>query len=137
MVVLDSSVVFKWYFEEVNTLEALTFLNPNQELCSLDLMYLEVLNAACKRARRGDIPQEYTQMIRRSLAGVPIRIEPMNLHVEAALNLALQLTASIYDCAFLACAGRLGCPLVTADQKFYAAAVRASIPIQIEFLGNL
>jgi len=55
---------------------------------------------------------------------------------ERALALAQMLDHSVYDCLYLALAIDKGCPVLTADRHFAAAARRAELGGYVLLLGE-
>ena len=55
ILVVDASVVIKWFVEEELHDEALALLESEHDLHGPDLLFLEVANVAWKKALRGEI----------------------------------------------------------------------------------
>ena len=96
-----------------------------------DLIRTEVANALWKKVRRWNIPAGEAPAILELFDKVPIDILPSRPLLLSALNLAIRLGRTVYDCLYLALAIERNCALVTADAKF-AASLSAS-----PFSGNV
>lgn len=119
--VVDSSVVVKWFFDEPHSEEARAALDDRYDLHAPELMPLEVDNVLCKRVRRGEIPESIARDIRAALGEFPVQSHPLGPLLEPAFELALSVGASLYDCVFVALAALLGSRVVSADLRLCKA----------------
>lgn len=118
MIVVDKSVVVKWFAEEEHSERALALLQSRQEFAAPDLLMLEVANALMTKVRLSELLEVHAK---RSLLSVPdfmAVLYPTVDLIDDAWDLAFQLRHAVYDCVFLALALRLDLRLVTADEKF-------------------
>ena len=115
--VVDASVVIKWFVEEVLTEEADRVLQADDALFAPSLLVVEITNIAWKKALRGEIESEQAHLIASSIHQGPLELIPDLLLHQRALALGFEIEHSIYDCLYLALAERLDCPLVTADAR--------------------
>ncbi len=116
--IVDASVVFKWFVAEDDSPAAVGLLSQ-PELVAPDLIFSEVANALWKRRRRGETG-DYTV----GLAGLPAMfttVFPCAPLAQPALDLAIALDHPVYDCFYLALAMMLDTQLVTADIRFRRA----------------
>ncbi|MCL6089948.1 MAG: type II toxin-antitoxin system VapC family toxin [Candidatus Thermoplasmatota archaeon] len=119
-IVLDASVVVKWFVDEEYTNKALKILDDYAKgtimVCSVQLMPYEVINALRYDSAigRGDLIQ-----ISQAISKFQIRLYPLiNGLAESTINIALDSGTTIYDAAYLSLAIKIGARLYTADQKF-------------------
>jgi predicted nucleic acid-binding protein len=120
MIVVDASVVVKWFIPEVGSVAARALLSSSHELIAPELARVEVASALIRRGIR----QEMTgadvgrtlHVWFRALADGQIVLLPNADDIEAAAKLALELQHPLPDCLYLALAERLGVPLITADR---------------------
>lgn len=119
--VVDSSIVAKWFLPEEHSDEARTLLTSGVELVSPDLMPIEVASVAWKRVQRGELTAEEATALVHDLAALPVRIEPSDNLIEAALELALATKRTVYDCLYVALAVAHDCEFVTADERLVNA----------------
>jgi predicted nucleic acid-binding protein len=114
--VVDASVVVKWFVEEDLADEAATLLHRPILLYAPDLIVSEVTNAAWKYFVRGTISRAQAEVIALSLPRSPLHLTASIFLHQRALELAIELRHSVYDCLYLACAERVGGRVVTADR---------------------
>lgn len=119
--VVDSSVVVKWFFDEAHSEAALAALDDRYDLHSPELMPLEVDNVVCKRMRRRQISESIARELRSALREFPVQVHPIEPLMDPAFEIALSSGASLYDCVFLALAAILDAKMATADRRFHRA----------------
>jgi predicted nucleic acid-binding protein len=122
-VVLDASVVLNWFLpDEEEGQMALEFLEKHLageiQLVAPSLLEYEVLNGLLYAGKRGRIKEDIIRKAAEGLAGLGIELKPSSPRV---LKFAGAFGISIYDSAYLAVAEAEGCPLITADDRLYAA----------------
>lgn len=115
--VVDASVVAKWFFREQGTDRARELLQRGGDLVAPELLLAEVANVAWKRALRGETSADHARAVARALPQVMSFFAPLSSLHGRALELALTLGHSVYDCCYLALAESRGLPLVTADLR--------------------
>lgn len=121
--IVDASVVVKWFSVEDLHEEARELLTRPHPLFAPDILVAEFANALWLKVRRGEIA---TTQAQRAIAAISGRGEPQLRPsaplAGAAFALAQELAHSVYDCVYLALAEDLDLPLITADRRFAAAA---------------
>jgi predicted nucleic acid-binding protein len=107
--VVDASVVVKWFLPEDHTEDARRLLESDFELLSPDLVRTEFGNVLWKRWRRDEIPPEAADEALRDLNGLPLDIHPSEslLH-EEAWTVAERFDRSFYDGLYVALAVQAG-----------------------------
>ena len=117
MIVVDSSVAFKWLVDEVDSDRAADLLGG--DLVSPDLVLAECGNALWTLIARGMLDEGHALA---GLATLPtfVRILPAAEFSFRALTIAAGLRHPVYDCYFLALAEHLDCKLITADARLIA-----------------
>ena len=136
--VVDASVVVKWFVEEEFHDQAAGLIESRHDLHAPDLLAIEVVNVAWKKALRHEIDDVDAYEIARAVTGSIVTFHPAIRLVhdiaktvtggiptfdpatrlsERALQIALSLRHPIYDCLYLALAEALGSVVVTADQS--------------------
>jgi predicted nucleic acid-binding protein len=120
--VLDTSVAVKWVVEEPGSDRAIDL--ASRPLIAPDLFQAEVGGALTKKVRQHELS---AAQARRGFDLILSRVKllPTEAFGDAALDLSLLLSHSIYDCYFLAAAQVYGPHMVTADAIF-ARKVRAT-----------
>jgi predicted nucleic acid-binding protein len=116
-VVLDASVVVKWFIDEQESEAARGVLASGRRLLAPELLIAEVGNAAWRRARLGEIPLEQAVATAEQVGRSPIEFRPLAALARRAIEMAASLDHPIYDCFYLALAEQLDAMLVTADDR--------------------
>ena len=121
MLVVDASVVAKWFFPEEHSLESRRLLSPRRTLLAPDLIWSEVGNIAWKRVRRREMKAEEAAQLVADLIQMPLHVAPTQGVLALALELAIATDRTVYDCVYLAMAIDRKCRLITADERFVNA----------------
>jgi len=122
-VVLDASVVVKWFVVEEGREEALAirddYIDGRVSICAPHLMLFEVLNAV--RYARRDLEPSTLRAIARSLALYGFDLYPLaGEYAELTAEVALRNGITVYDASYVALARLLGATMYTADEKLIA-----------------
>jgi predicted nucleic acid-binding protein len=134
--VVDASVVIKWFVDEPLHENARQILTGREELHAPDLLTSEIGNIAWKKTMRGEIEETQAQSIVSSLYDLPIKLHPSAELIDRALEIALAIEHPVYDCLYLACAETVGSRLVTADEKFKKALAESPLSTICRSLGD-
>ena len=121
MLVVDASVVAKWFFPEEHSPESRRLLSPRRTLLAPDLIWSEVGNIAWKRVRRGEMKAQEAAQLVADLIQMPLDVAPTQGLLAPAFELAIATDRTVYDCLYLAMAIDRKCRLVTADERFIHA----------------
>lgn len=119
-VVIDASVVVKWYAEEENTERALRLLDEYSDgkvdLISVQLMPFEVINALRYDPNLG--VQDLVK-VGESLSKLQIGLFPLldGLYTQS-IKIATEHGTTVYDASYLSLAISTDCLMYTADAKF-------------------
>jgi len=119
--ILDASVVAKWFLDEEFAEPARRLLFYKDLLFAPDFLVLELDNVFWKRVRRKDLSREDADAARAELRDLPLLYAPFHVLRDSAFELANQVARSVYDCLYLALAIALDGRVATADRKFYSA----------------
>jgi predicted nucleic acid-binding protein len=119
--VLDSSVVIKWFIDEPLHEHARHLLEAGESLHAPDLLVAEVGNIAWKKATRREIDAQHAHAIALALRELPLSLHPSGELVDRALQIALAINHPVYDCLYVACAEMLDGTLFTADERLNRA----------------
>ena len=118
MIVLDASILIKWFLDEDDSHLALLFkdqlINGEEDIVIPDLALYEIVNVL--RFKTG-INEKAVKAIIPTLFNLGIEIiTPSKELLEEALHLSFATGLSVYDCIYLALANELETFLITADK---------------------
>jgi predicted nucleic acid-binding protein len=135
-VILDASVVVKWFVLEDQHDEARALLLVDEPLLAPDLLAMEVANVLWVKVRRGELDAAQAT---RAIAAVSGRGEPQLQGsiplLRAAVDLAVRLEQPVYDCLYVALAQERDDVLCTADRGL-ARIVRQHGVARVLLLGE-
>lgn len=122
MIILDASVVLKWFQEERDSAKALVFeerhVRGEETIAAPDLLFYEVANVLrYQKDIRVDAAEAALEILGR-LEIQAFTFSPIDLKEVVRLAAAHDIT--VYDALYASLARRLGCRLVTADRRLYA-----------------
>ncbi|HSN78105.1 MAG TPA: type II toxin-antitoxin system VapC family toxin [Anaerolineae bacterium] len=120
-VVVDASVAIKWFVPEVHAEAACRLLQEGMTLLAPDLIWAEVANALWRKWREKELSAETVQEILTDFRRFPLHIQSGESLYDVAWRVAQGSGRTFYDSLFLALAMSTGCPLVTADLRFFNA----------------
>ena len=118
--VVDASVVVKWFVPEVHTDAARRWLDAGHQFFAPDLLFAETTNTVWKKVRRSELTRDQGQQLVADLADVAVETVSCRALAEDAHALAIATGRSVYDSLYLALALRLDARVITADQRFVA-----------------
>ena len=135
--VVDASIAVKWYFRERNAEAATRVLAEGnegaRELLAPDWIVAEIANVLRKKVRREECSGRQAQTVLDAFeSDAPELLDSVPL-VPRALELALRLDESVYDCLYVAAAIEHEAALVTADARLARAA--RGIVAEVELLA--
>lgn len=135
MIVVDASVIVKWFAPEPGNAAAQALVG--RELVAPALLRVEVASALVKKGMRGELsPDDLKAALALWFGGLAegqVALMPDDHDLPEACAIALELRHPVPDCLYLAAARRLDSPLITADRKFaQRAATKHSL---VEVLG--
>ena len=125
--VVDASVVVKWFLPEIHSQAAGRILKSKREFLAPDLIWAEVTNTLWKKQLKRELSLEEASSILKDFLRFPIQTFSSRSLLDTAWVLSCQLDLSVYDGLYLALAVGHGCPLVTADRKFYELLQKESV----------
>jgi predicted nucleic acid-binding protein len=124
-IVLDASVAVKWVLREEHAASARQILST-AELLAPHLLWAEVGNILRKRHRRSESSVEEVRRMLGEIQRLPVMTFAHWPLLPAALDLAISLGQTVYDCLYLALAETRNTIMVTADRRFHVV-VSASV----------
>jgi predicted nucleic acid-binding protein len=117
-VVLDASVAVKWVLREEHGVTARRVL-ATKTLLAPHLLWAEVGNTLWKRQRRRESSVEEVRGMLAEVQRLPVTTFAHWPLLAAALDLAIALDQTVYDCLYLALAEKRDSVMVTADRRFH------------------
>jgi len=131
IIVVDSSVVIKWFVVEPLSVESRHILDRYQAgtltLHAPDLIHAEVGNIVWKKHRFQGLAAADAQQIIEEFQRLPFVLTPTADLLSEAFRLAIAHERTVYDALYLALSVREQCPYVTADEKLVNA-IRTAFP---------
>jgi predicted nucleic acid-binding protein len=118
--VVDASVAAKWLIDEPDSDLADRLLDDAHEFLAPEIIIAEVLSAAWKRCRLGEIADAQLDDIAVRVADGVVSFRPLRPLASRAAAIARELDHPVYDCFYLALAEAEEAPLVTADRRLLA-----------------
>jgi predicted nucleic acid-binding protein len=118
--VIDASVVVKWFVPEIHTDAALRWLEQPCRFFAPDLLFAETANTIWKKVRRGELTRQQGQQLVADLTDIAVETVSCRSLAEDAHALAAATERSVYDALYLALAVRLDARMVTADDRLVA-----------------
>ena len=133
--VVDASVVVKWFVSETLSEEARLLLAHRLELHAPDLLLVEYANVIWKKFRRGELTASPEYMDALSDLSENITLHPIGELIERAAQAALEIEHPVYDCLYLASAKETESRLITADEKLANKVAGSSLAIDVRYIG--
>ena len=127
ILIVDASVVVKWFVPEANSEAAAALLDSGDELVAPDTLRVEVASALLKALRRDAIDSAAALEALSLLTEGVIRIIPVAERVAKALVLVREHGGSLYDGLYLSLARELDAPVVTSDARMADVALAAAV----------
>lgn len=125
-VVLDASVVLKWYLPDENfSSPALEFLDQyvseEVEIVAPSLLEYEVINGLVIAQKRGRLKEKMIVEAVEGFINLDIAYKPLAFSYMRALRFSQKYDLSLYDASYLALAEEAKAPFITADWSLYEA----------------
>jgi predicted nucleic acid-binding protein len=136
-VVVDASVVAKWYLPEVHSQQAWLLLEDTFKLSAPDLLFSEIGNLLWKRVIRQELSQDKGLEILTALESVPFQIWESKALMPLAFDIACHTQRTLYDSLYIALAAITKSLLVTADHKLYNALKKGPLGTLLLWIEDL
>jgi predicted nucleic acid-binding protein len=121
--VLDASVLVKWFLEEMGSAAARELLRGSRPLWAPDHAQVEVSGAILRRYREGKMSESTVRAAHaawsRILAECVVKLVPVDQLMPAAVDLAFRTKHPLADCLYLAASINLSAELQTADRLLF------------------
>jgi predicted nucleic acid-binding protein len=133
--VVDASVVVKWFVEEDGQAEALAILERGDECFAPDLVVVEVAGALDKKLKASTVTRGQALEAVEKIQSEMTMVSGARL-IGSALDLASELNHPVADCLYLACAIEIDACVVSADKLFVEKANARGYLSRVYMLGN-
>lgn len=134
--VIDASVVIKWFVPEVHSEAARQLLDGPGPFLAPDLLFAETANVVWKKVRRGELTAADGRRLVKDVGDVAIEGVPCRALAMDAYALAMATGRTVYDAMYVALAVRLNTKLMTADDRLWnALRVNPMLAAHIEHVG--
>lgn len=134
--VVDASVVIKWYVPEVHSAEAVRLLEEEWVLVAPDLLGAEVANTLWKKVRRGEISERDASDILAAFLASPVEIFPSTPLLPGALDIAMTLGRTVNDSLYLALAVERYAAVITADENLANAVKESPLAGHVQWIAQ-
>lgn len=128
-IVVDSSVVIKWFVTEPLSEEARRVLEGYQSgaltLIAPDLLAAEIGNIVWKKFRLQGLAKQDAEQIVAAFRELNIELTPSVELLEDALRIAMTHERTVYDSLYIALSEREKCVFITADERLVNAVNKA------------
>jgi predicted nucleic acid-binding protein len=121
IVVVDASVVIKWFVPEAGSDAAFRLLASEHRLEAPDLLFAEIANVVWKKVLRGQLTRAESQQLISDFERIAVDTTPCRTLASDAHAIALITSRSVYDSMYVALALRLDTRVITADERFFRA----------------
>lgn len=118
VLVVDASVVIKWFIPEVDSDAARQLLDQDHAFFAPDLLFAELANVVWKKVRSGDLSSAQGERLMTDFSKVAIETIACRALAPDAHFIAVATDRSAYDAFYLALAVRLDTKMVTVDRRF-------------------
>ncbi len=120
MIVLDASVIAKWFLEEENSKKAIYYLDSHlknkERICVPSLLLYELSNVfISKKFNEKDIIKAFKSLQDCNLEVIHFYFDD----IKRVTLLAKRTNITTYDATYLELALRFNCPFITADKKLF------------------
>lgn len=133
---VDASVAAKWVLREADS-EAARRIVEQARLMAPDLLWAELGSLLRRRQRKGELTAAQSREMLLTLRAFPIRTHRMFPLLPLALEIAMAIGHSVYDCVYLALADEENCPMVTADRRLRKAVAAGPLARSVMDLAEL
>jgi predicted nucleic acid-binding protein len=119
--VIDASVVVKWFVEEIGSTDASRLLEDERFVFVVPShAFGEIGNTLATYVRRGQLPREQVRGIASTLLR-HLESVPADTLFAAAVDIAIEIGQTVYDTLYIALAEELDTVVATADERLLRA----------------
>jgi len=136
--VIDASVVIKWYVTENDSAIAETLLDTEETFLVPDLLFAECASILTKIVRQKALTPERALVIIEAIKDGPFMIIPNSRIAADALRVAMSNSAGVsaYDASYVALADLFNTSFITADEKLVRKLAGTPSASKVRLLGD-
>jgi predicted nucleic acid-binding protein len=117
--VVDASVVIKWFIPEGGSEAARELLAEDHVFHAPDFVFAEIGNVIWKKVRRGDLGADEASHLIADIGKVPLQTVSVRSLAADALRVAIATRQTMYDALYLVLAVKLKSQFITADGRLF------------------
>lgn len=136
-VVVDASVVLKWYFSEAYSEAAIRLVGSGSEVCVPEILDAQVGLALWRRIRASEVKRDDAHRVLANLRRLPLVRVPVSELAPAALEIASVSTRTYNESLYFALAMRERTRLVTADRWWFTLLQTGPMKAHLRWVGDL
>ena len=136
-VVIDASVLIKWYVPEIHSSEAELLIDDRFDIHAPELIIPEFGNVLWKKCRLGELSDDESLVLTDEMLKDDITFHMHPPLLRESLRQANATGHAIYDLTYLVLALSLQAKFVTADRRFFLAVRRTSHRSSVVWIENI
>ena len=136
-IVIDASVIIKWYLPEIHSNEAELLVNDLLEIHAPESLITEFGNILWKKCKIGELSPVESLIVADQMLTEDITFHAHASLLRDSLRQANETGQTVYDWTYLILASSLGAEFVTADRKFFLAVRRTDFKNNIVWIENI
>ncbi|MBI5725296.1 MAG: type II toxin-antitoxin system VapC family toxin [Planctomycetes bacterium] len=132
--VIDASVAAAAFGSYPHVRAAREIIFSDRTLWAPEFMYVEAANVIWKRVRCGELSSVHAAEMLDDVLNLSIQTVASEELIESALQLAMGIGRSVYDCLYIALAVRMKTVMITCDQRLANAMAKSNLKNHIALL---
>lgn len=136
-IVIDASVLIKWYLPEIHSQEAELLVNDRFEIHAPELLVTEFGNILWKKCKLGELSADESLIVADQMLTDNITLHAHPSLLQDSLRQANATGQTVHDWTYLTLALALGAAFLTADIKFFLAIRQTRHKSSIIWIENI
>ena len=136
-IVIDASVLIKWYVPEIHSDEAELLIDDRFDIHAPELIIAEFGNILWKKCKLGELSSDESLILADEMVKDDITFHTHVPLLRESLRQALATGQTIYDWTYLILAHSIEAKFVTADRRFFLAVRGTSYQSSIVWVENI
>lgn len=134
---VDAPVVIKCFVPENHSSPAARLLDGGNELLAADTILAEAAGIIAAKIRLDEITDDEAALIVEAIKSLPLTIQPVEVLLEPALNIAAVLDFPFREGLGIALAVQAECRLVTVNRTVYDSVQGTPFARHVKWVGDL